>query len=409
MSQALANQLAAEELSSAQLAWQAKGELSLNQSQHQPKGLLPWWQGGTGQLGSADDTLLLGPQLFAAQFTTDSPWSATLHAQWHQHPTVDLGVTESWISFNPLPFAGYRFRARGGYFYPKFSMENTDTAWSSPYSSNFSVINSWFAEELRARGVEFSFIRPGRTFNSASSYQWVTGIFQGNDALGTIISWRGFASHPFQTNLGETVRFADYPSIRSGPLALQPDWVQPTREIDQRTGFYSGLHWSYQQKSEVRVYYYDNNGDPLVIKHGQYAWDTQFSSIAWQQELNEQLRFVSQYLTGSTEMGPQAVVVDFKSWFSLLHYDLGHSRLSIRYDYWQQQDKDLLPSDDNNGRGHGWNINLQYPLSENLSLALEWSHLNTEQASRGQWQNWPLQRNFQQLQLLMTWRFASAN
>lgn len=324
-------------------------------------------------------------------------------------PTADLGVTEAWLTYSPLPLAGYRLRARGGYFYPKLSIENTDTAWSSPYSSNFSVINSWFAEELRARGIEFTLSRPGRSFNSANSYQWVTGFFQGNDPLGSLISWRGFASHPFQTNIGETVPFADYPSIRTGPLALQPNWVQPTRELDHRTGFYTGLHWSFEQRSEVRVYYYDNNGDPLVIKHGQYAWDTQFSSIAWQQELSEQLRFVAQYLTGITEMGPQAVVVDFKSWYSLLHYDLGHSRLSIRYDYWQQQDNDLLPGDDNQGKGHGWNINLQYPIHDNLSLALEWSELDTSQASRGQWPNWPVQQTFQQLQLLLTWRWQSAD
>ncbi len=309
----------AEDLSSYQMAWQAKGELSLNQSRHQPHGLQPWWQGGTGQLGSSEDTLMLGPQLFATQITTDSAWSGTLHAQWHQQPTADLGVTEAWLTYSPLPLAGYR------------------------------------------------------------------------------------------TNIGETVPFADYPSIRTGPLALQPNWVQPTRELDHRTGFYTGLHWSFEQRSEVRVYYYDNNGDPLVIKHGQYAWDTQFSSIAWQQELSEQLRFVAQYLTGSTEMGPQAVVVDFKSWFSLLHYDLGHSRLSIRYDYWQQQDMDLLPGDDNQGKGHGWNINLQYPIHDNLSLALEWSELNTLQASRGQWPNWPVQQTFQQLQLLLTWRWQSAD
>lgn len=76
----------AEDLSSYQMAWQAKGELSLNQSRHQPHGLKPWWQGGTGQLGSSEDTLMLGPQLFATQITIDSAWSGTLHAQWHQQP-----------------------------------------------------------------------------------------------------------------------------------------------------------------------------------------------------------------------------------------------------------------------------------------------------------------------------------
>ncbi|OBP14789.1 hypothetical protein A5320_13790 [Rheinheimera sp. SA_1] len=382
-----------------------KGEFSVMQVQQQPHGLQPWWQGGTGQLAYEKNGVQAGPQLLALQIDTDSSLSATLHGQWHRIPTADLGVTEAWLSYQPLPIAGYRLRARAGYFYPAMSLENTDTAWSSPYSSNFSVINSWLAEELRARGLEFSLSRPGRFFNSNSSWQGVVGLFQGNDPLGSIISWRGFASHPFQTNLGEEVRFSNYPSIREGLLAPQPAWVQPTRELDHRTGYYLGLHWTHQSDTELRLYHYDNNGDPLVFRHGQYAWDTQFQSLAWQQQLSENWRLVSQYLTGSTEMGPQAVLLDYQSWFSLLHYDGGNYRLNLRYDHWQQQDLDQFPGDDNNGNGHGWNISLQLPLSTAWMLALEWSRLNSHQANRAQWDGWPVQQSFQQLQLVVNWRF----
>lgn len=387
-----------------ELTWQAKGEFSLLQVQSQPAGLAPWWQGGTGQLAYQQSGLQAGPQLLALQLATDSPWSATVHGQWHRIPTADLGITEAWLSYAPLPMAGYRLRARAGYFYPALSLENTDIAWSLLYSSNFSVINSWLGEELRARGLEVSLSRPGRFFNSAASWQLVAGLFQGNDPLGSILSWRGFASHPLQSNLGEQVRFADYPSIRTGPLAAQPAWVQPTRELDHRTGFYTGFHWLYQSDTEVRFYHYDNNGDPLVIRHGQYAWDTQMQSLAWQQQLSESWRLISQYLTGRTAMGPEAVVVAFNSWYSLLHYDAGSYRLSLRYDHWIQQDQDLFSADDNNGRGHGWNLSLQLPLSAHWMLALEWSRLHTYQASRAQWQDWPVQQNFQQWQLVLNWR-----
>lgn len=383
----------------------AKGEFSLLHVRQQPDGLNPWWQGGTGQLAYAHSGLQPGPQLLALQLETDSNWSGTLHAQWHRIPTADLGITEAWLSYAPLPMSGYRLRARAGYFYPAMSLENTDTAWSSPYSSNFSVINSWLAEELRARGLEFSLSRPGRFFNTNSSWQAVAGLFQGNDPLGSIISWRGFASHPFQTNLGEQVRFSNYPSIRTGLLAPQPAWVQPSRELDHRTGYYLGLHWTHQSDTELRVYHYDNNGDPLVFRHGQYAWDSKFQSVAWQQQLTENWRLVSQYLTGSTEMGPQAVLLDYQSWFSLLHFDGGSYRVNLRYDHWQQQDLDQLPGDDNNGNGHGWNLSLQLPFTEEFMVALEWSRLNSHQANRAQWDGWPVQQNFQQLQLILNWRF----
>lgn len=383
----------------------AKGEFSLLQVRQQPEGLSPWWQGGTGQLAYDHGGLQAGPQLIALQLETDSNWSGTLHAQWHRIPTADLGITEAWISYAPLPMAGYRLRTRAGYFYPAMSLENTDTAWSSPYSSNFSVINSWLAEELRARGLEFSLSRPGRFFNSNSSWQAVAGFFQGNDPLGSMISWRGFASHPLQTNLGEQVRFSNYPSIREGLLAPQPAWVQPTRELDHRTGYYLGLHWTHQSDTELRIYHYDNNGDPLVFRHGQYAWDSKFQSVALQHQLAENWRLISQYVTGSTEMGPQAVLLDYQSWFSLLHVDGGSYRVNLRYDHWQQQDKDLLPGDDNNGNGHGWNLSLQLPVTEALMLAVEWSRLNSHQANRAQWDGWPVQQHFQQLQLTVNWRF----
>jgi len=382
-----------------------KGEFSVIKVQHQPHGLQPWWLGGTGQLAYDNSSVQAGPQLLALQLDTDSDWSGTIHAQWHRIPTADAGVTEAWLSYQPLPIAGYRLRAKAGYFYPAMSLENTDTAWSSPYSSNFSVINSWLAEELRARGVELSLSRPGRFFNATSSWQGVVGVFQGNDPLGSIISWRGFASHPYQTNLGEQVRFSNYPSIRTGFLARQPAWVQPTRELDHRSGYYFGLHFTDHLATELRLYHYDNNGDPLVFRHGQYAWDTQFQSLAWQQQLSENWRLISQYLTGSTEMGPKAVVLDYQSWFSLLHFDGGNYRLNLRYDHWQQQDKDQLPGDDNNGNGHGWNASLQLSLSDALMLALEWSRLNSHQANRAQWDGWPVQQHFQQLQLVLNWRF----
>lgn len=386
-----------------QITLKGKGEFSLLLLQ--PSGQQPWWQGGTAQLAYEKTAVQAGPQLLALHVDSDSDFSATMHAQWHSIPTHDLGITEAWLSYQPLPVAGYRLRARAGYFYPAMSLENTDTAWSSPYSSNFSVINSWLAEELRARGIELNISRPGRFFKSESSWQLVGGLFQGNDPLGTIISWRGFASHPFQTNLGEQVRFANYPSIRQGPLAQQPPWVQPSRELDHRTGYYAGLHWSFQNNTELRVYHYDNNGDPLVLRHGQYAWDTQFQSLAVQQQLSENWRLISQYLTGSTEMGPKAVVLDYQSWFSLLHYAGDGYRLNLRFDHWQQQDLDLLPGDDNNGRGHGWNVNLQLPLTAEFMLALEWSRFNSHQANRAQWQNGAVQQQVQQLQFLLHWRF----
>lgn len=383
----------------------AKGEVGLVQVTEQMRGLRPWWQGGTGQLAAAHNGVQFGPQLLALGFDVTDHWSATVHGQWHDKPSQQFGITEAWLSYQPLPLQGYRLSGRAGWFYPSMSLENTDIAWSSPYSSSFSAINSWFAEELRARGAELSLSRPGRFFQSAHSYQLVAGVFQGNDPLGTILSWRGFAIHNYQSNIGERVRFANYPSIRSGGLAAQPDWVQPSRELDHHVGYYAGVHWLHQDKSELRFYHYDNKADPLVFRHGQYAWRTSFRSLAWQQQLHQKLRLVAQHLNGHTQMGPKAVDLSYRSWFVLLALQSAQIQWSVRYDHFMQQDKDQYPGDDNNGKGHGWMLAAQYPLTPHLNLSVEWQKLHSMQPNRAQWPDWPSDKSFSQLNFLLNWRF----
>src|SRR3990167_5774493 len=195
-----------------QLSLQGRGEFYLNKQNDTAHYLAPWWQKGTGQFGHHTDAGA-GPQYLVAQLETDTDFSATVHAQWHRAPEAGATVTEAWINWNPLPYSGYRVRGRAGLFYPAMSLENTDLAWTSPYTSSFSAINSWIAEEIKTRAVELSVSRPSRFFKSDHSFQWTAALFQGNDPAGSILTWRGFALHNLQTGLGERVDFANYLSI----------------------------------------------------------------------------------------------------------------------------------------------------------------------------------------------------
>lgn len=387
------------------LELQAKAELGWLQHSEQSNNLGAWWQHGTGQLATTDDRLTTGPLLAAVQFNTDSPWSARLHFSQQQALDAASGLTEAWLQYQPLPLDGYRLKVRAGWFYPALSLENTDLVWSSPYSSSFSAINSWFAEELRAKTLELNVSRPGRAFNSNHSWQAVLGAFRNNDPLGSLIAWRGFAVHNLQTRIGGRVDFAHYPSLRRFPLERQPDWVEPFVELDGHTGWYSGLHYLYRQDSELRFYHYDNRADPTVLAQGQYAWLNRFDQLAFQQQLSERWRLVSQYLDGRTEMGYDTVIIDYRAAFVLLNYQHDLWQTTLRYDHWQQWDRDATAGDDNSGRGHNWTFAWQYPLSERWSLLTEFSRMNSHQASRGQWAGWPLQRNFYQSQFSLIWRF----
>lgn len=387
-----------------------KAEAGWYQQSEQPGFLSPWFQGGVGQLATDADELRSGPVLAALKLDTGSDWLAVLHLSHQQQAAAARGMTEGWLQYQPLPWQGYRLKMRAGWFYPALSVENSDLGWSSPYSSTFSVLNSWYAEELRAKTVEFAVSRPGRSFSSDHSLQAVLALFQGNDPLGSLLAWRGFAMHNLQTRLGGRVDFAVYPSLRRPPLQLQPGWVEPFIEIDQRTGWYSGLHYQYRQQLELRFYHYDNNADPTAFARQQYAWRNRFDQWALHWLPHDDVQLLGQWASGRTEMGLQTVVVDYQAGFLLLSYqptrwqDAGR-QLALRYDSWQQWDRDLTPGDDNSGRGHGVTLSLQQQLSGHFSLLAEFSRLHTVQASRAQWSGWPVQQTFYQSQLSLIWRF----
>jgi hypothetical protein len=364
----------------------------------------PWFEGGTGNLIRNEDGFWVGPQVASLLVDTETAFSARVNAQWHSAPEAGAGVTEAWLAWAPLPVEGYRVRGRFGIFYPAFSVENTDVAWTSPYTSSFSAINSWYAEELRARGAELSVSRPGHFFDSPHSWTFVAGAFQGNDALGSILVWRGFALHNLQTSVGERVEFASYPSLREPPLELQPAWVEPTRELDHATGFYAGVHWQYLEQTGIDVYYYDNQGDPLVFRHGQYAWRTRFLNVALEQQLTDRLVLIGQWLQGDTLMGPAAVAADFSAWFGLLHWQQNAVFLSARYDHYRVTDRDQVVTDNNNGKGEGYTLAVGYQLHEKLSLAVEYVQLESVQQNRLQWY-WPARVKQANTSVVVTWRW----
>jgi len=64
-----------------------------------------------------------------------------------------------FTEWRPVPKSATRYRLKLGAFYPNISLEKVDPAWSSPYTQNFSAINTWIAEEIRTFGAELSMSR----------------------------------------------------------------------------------------------------------------------------------------------------------------------------------------------------------------------------------------------------------
>lgn len=370
---------------------------------------LSWQEGGLGlyRYDSNNDGVVLSQGLLDFSIDLNSAWSAHGVVNVYQDPQSTLGFSQAYFQYKPLSSSKYKWHIRAGGFYPLLSLENPDQGWLSPYNYTNSAINSWVGEEIRTLGVEATIKRPGRRFNSAHSFSFVGATFKGNDPAGTLLAWRGFAMHDRQTTFNESIAFAPITSLNTPQLQFQANQVLPFEEVDGRFGYYAGVHWDYLKKSQLRFYYYDNNGDPAALNYstGQYAWDTKFLSAAWLYKFNAKTRLITQVMSGSTAMGlSRGVDNRFYSHFVLLSHKITNHRLSIRYDYFKVTDHDDWHFDPNASHGEGITATWRYQLAPQWQLGIEASAMRN-QADNYEAMGQPLHNSQQQIMLNTQWRF----
>lgn len=364
---------------------------------------LSWQQQGTGILREDHSGVNLQQGLLRVQQNLlpglDMEAVVNLHQDGEQH----LGLTQAKLQYKPLSASPYKFRARAGFFYPEMSFENPVTGWLSPYTYTQSAINSWLGEELRLAGLEMGLYSPGRQRHSPWSWELYAGAFRGNDPLGTLLSWRGWAMHDRQSLHHDRIQFASYPAVKY--RINHPAWVEPFHEIDGRTGFYVGGHLDYFNKTRVRYYYYDNNADPLAVNDQRlYAWDTRFHSVALSHQLTSDTRLLGQWMKGSTEMGRRWVYAEFDAWYLIFSHKIGRHRFSLRYDSFAVEEDDIWPWDYNNSDGSGLTINWRYRLNKNWQLGLE-HHINSSAAANRMTLNQSTSTNQQQSLAVLEFRW----
>lgn len=344
--------------------------------------LASWQNKNTGILRDDENGLNLQQAAISVSQDLNSDFSVELVANYYQDGEQHIGLSQAQLIYKPLIDGQYRWRARAGFFYPKLSLENVDKAWLSPYTYTQSAINSWFGEELRTLGLELSIDSPGRTRHSPWSWQLHAATFKGNDPLGTLISWRGFAMHDRQSLNHDRVEFAAYPSVVDRYGLWHPSWVEPFHEIDGRFGYYLGAHLDHYQQSSLRYYYYDNRANPLALNDQRlYAWRTKFHSLAAQHKFNADTRLIAQLLKGSTLMGANYVYADFNAWYLMLSHTVGQHRLSLRYDKFEVQERaeDIFAFDPNSSHGEGLTMAWRYNWLENWQVGAEY-HYNHNSA-----------------------------
>jgi len=369
--------------------------------------LKSWMNEGVGILRyNDDDTFTLTQVALEMSGELISNVSFDVVGNYNPDGEKQFGLTEAYLTYSPLN-KGLKHEVKFGMFYPQMSLENTAIGWSSPYTYSFSAINSWIAEEQRTLGAQWSITRSGRKHNSPHSFTALASVFKANDGLGTLLVWRGWAQHNRQTLYNDKVLFADYFSQQAIPINT-PNDVEPFIETDGKWGYYMGGHWRYLKQTDVRVYYYDNRGDPLAIEaNRQYAWKTRYYSVSMQHKFTKKFRVLAQYLVGDTGMGTQeaGVFTDISSWYVMFNYKLGANRFSLRHDQFEVKETDFNKQDPNNSDGNSITFAWRYDIDKNWNVGAEFINSSSYNENRTLWKNWTADNDQKQYMAIVQYKF----
>jgi hypothetical protein len=371
-----------------------------------------WTGGAVGKLRYSDSGLKLARAFLDYEGRiTDTVQGTVVLEAYDDGLGTAVDLTESYVEWRPVPRSRNRYRLKIGAFYPRMSLENVERGWSNPYLQSSSAINTWIAEEVRAVGAELSWSRKPASLGGSHEFSVNGAVFWGNDPAGTLVSWKGWSIHDRQTRLSDELPLPALPQIGPGGVFRRQDpHTEPIREIDGAAGYYVNVEWRYANRILVRAMGYNNEADPTSISNGQYGWYTEFSHIALQATLPGEIGLLTQWLDGTTAMGPNlgggihALDVGFDSYFLLLTRAWDRHRVAVRFDDFATTDNDFMPGDNNNESGYGWTAGYQVQLSNYATLGLEYLRINT---TRPAFEYFQLDRDVteEQVQLTMQLRF----
>lgn len=340
--------------------------------------------GGTAEGDSRTRFRLADLSLIAkSEITWDL--SAFVHAKYDPEQDKPADLVEAFLRYKPAPRSNLSYELRAGLMFPHISRENISIAWTSPFTITPSAVNSWVGEEIRTLGLEGK-----ATLRMDGHKLSLTGsVFGFNDPAGTLLAFRGWALGDYTVGAFSQLPLPPLPQIGEGSTFLkQPLWVHPIKEVDDRVGFYGALDWEMGRILKAGVFYYDNNGDPEAIRDKQYGWDTRFWNAYAEVEAPFGVKLISQYLTGSTAMGPlydgmdRSVDVDYASGFILATRTFGEHRVSLRRDWFDVDDESFVARDNNNEVGSAWTAAISFRLDKQSFLMTEFLRVTSDRPAR---------------------------
>lgn len=344
-----------------------------------------WTDNGLGKFrsGGENNRFLINEGAVTLQTRLGWDWTGTVTAKYSDGQKNPLDLTEAFLQYRPVSTTPWRLGGRLGMFFPPISLENTGTAWSSPYTLTSSVINTWVGEELRTFGGEAHL---SYQFDNGDSLGAFAAGLAHNDTTGSLLAWRGWSLHDYEATLNDRLALPENIGIGTH-FPQQALMTKPFVEVDGRPGYYAGFNAEHAETIKFRTLFYDNQSNPETIANGQYAWHTQFLSTGLKVELPWQLTLVSQGINGRTRMGEKSAgkrAVDARFWAAslLLSKTIGTHRFSLRHDHFGIDENDFLPQDSNRENGQGWTANYNLTLAQRHQMNFEVTYLDSNRAAR---------------------------
>lgn len=322
-----------------------------------------WLEGGIGRLDVGGGDTVDG----VAQLGVD--WRPSQHFGVHVSGVArpgDAGLIEAYADARLL-FGLDELQLRAGHFFLPTSRENKGELWTSPYSINFSALNSWIAQELRPVGVDLEWrhvLQRGHLVTTGLT------AFRGSDSMGALLGWRGWSVGNHISAYGEVLPL---PPLSPFFAAQRDDGTKPFgRDLDGETGYAARLRYSVPQRGNVQYTYVDNRGD-RELHRGEYAWETDFHLLGGEIGDPDRVVLAVEAMRGSTGMGfaPAFVQGDFYAAYALVSGKRGRNRLTARFDLFGVDEKDFSLGGPTDESGRSWTLAWLFDVTGALRAGAE--------------------------------------
>lgn len=343
----------------------------------QASGPRSWLDGGFGRLGAGGDETKLSATAQAGITWTRGQWLEA-HVSAYGNDDSGGGLVEAYADLRRGDF-----QLRAGQFFLPTSRENKAALWTSPYSLTLSALNSWIAEEVRPVGVDLQWRHTtgaGHVLSAAGT------AFRGNDSMGALLAWRGWALHSRLSVYNEVLPLPPIPTLETFFANQRDDGTKPFgTDLDGKTGFAARARWSLPERANVQLAHLANNGDRRLHR-GEYAWDTSFDVAGI--EIGNPDRFIAaaEYMSGRTGMGlrsgPGFVDAAFHAGYLLVSGRSGRNGFTARFDRFGTDEKDFSSAELNDESGRSWTFAWLFDVTASLRAGAEFVQVRGTRESR---------------------------